>query len=506
MIINSNRRRCFRCLVVMLVFYLTDSIVRSNEPARPNFLFIITDDQSWEHVGCYGDPAVRTPSIDRLAKQGTRFTNAYCAAPSCSPSRAAILTGQDIFRLEEGGVLTGFIRTKFEVFPLILQREGYIVGNTGKSYWPRTKNVEGAYDEPIGRPFNRRILSPPKGISRNDYAANFAMFLDQVPRSKPFFFWVGMGEPHLPHPVGLGEKTGIATDEIRIPAFYPDAPEIRNGLSDYLAEIEWADQMFGKIIQELEKRDLTDNTLIVFTSDNGMPFPRAKATLYEHGVHVPLVVRWDKHVAAHRLVSNPVSLIDIAPTILDLAGSKAPGSMTGKSLRSILTSELSGRVNFERQFVVSAIEKHTLARPGNLGYPRRALHAEDWTYIRNYEPQRFPAGHPETLIPGWGTYGDIDPSIIKTYFMNHKNQPEINPLFELGFGKVPAEELYDKRTDVDTCKDLANSPDHREKLEELRGKLEHYLQENRDPRIRGQSPWDKYLLDKPFPVSQPRNK
>lgn len=472
---------------------------------RPNILFIITDDQSWQHVGCYGDEAVRTPAMDSLAKKGIRFTNAYCAAPSCSPSRAGILTGQDIYRLEEGGILTGFIREKHNVFPLMLEKAGYTIGYTGKPYAPVTRNVPGTYAAPVGKGYKEKTLDPPKGISKIDYAANFDSFLDQAPQETPFFFWVGITEPHLPHPTGLGKKTGIPSESIRIPSFYPEADDIRAGLSDYLAEIEWADQMIGKIIKSLEERSLIDNTLIVFTSDNGMPFPRAKATQYEYGVHMPLIVRWDNRVGAERVATDPVSLTDLAPTFLDVAGLDVPAEMTGLSLKNALLSKTSDRVHPERGFVVSSFEKHTSARPHLLGFPRRALHSEHWTYIRNYEPTRYPAGHPETLIPGWGTYGDIDPSVIKTYFMDHQNDPTIKPFFLLGFGKVQAEELYDKRNDSDMMKNLAGNPEYQAKLKELRSKLEQYLTKNDDPRMKGLSPWDAYNLDKPFPITQPKD-
>ncbi|TWT84346.1 Arylsulfatase [Planctomycetes bacterium CA13] len=472
---------------------------------RPNFVFIITDDQSWQHAGCYGDTAVRTPSMDGLAEKGIRFINAYCASPSCSPSRAAILTGQDIFRLEKGGVLTGFIRDKFDVFPLLLENGGYSIGNTGKPYAPRTRDVPDTHEAPLGKRYNDRTASAPKGISRVDYAANFESFLDQTPQEAPFFFWVGISEPHLPHPSGLGTQQGISEHAIAIPDFYPNAADIRSGLSDYLAEIQWADKMIGRIIQTLEDRNLVDNTMIVFTSDNGMPFPRAKATLYDHGVRMPLIVRWDDQIQRGRVVTDPVSLTDWAPTFLELAELDVPAMMTGKSLKNVLLNSESGRVDHEREFVVSAFEKHTLARPHNLGFPRRALHSENWTYIRNYEPNRYPAGHPQTLIPGWGTYGDIDPSVIKTFFMERQEDPKVKLFFELGFGKVPAEELYDKRVDAGMTRNLAAASTHQDVLKDLRGKLNDYLTANGDPRMQGLSPWDNYNLDRPFPTAQPND-
>lgn len=477
-------------------------ISSESDATRPNILFIITDDQSWEHVGVYGDKVIRTPAFDNLAKKGVKFENAYCAAPSCSPSRAGILTGQDIYRLEEGGVLTGYIRNKFDVFPLILEQNGYTVGNTGKPYWPATRNVEGAHNAPIGKKYTEIKIDAPKGISKTDYAANFDQFLKEKPTDEPFFFWVGTGEPHLPHPKGLGLKVGIDTSGIRIPEFYEDAPEIRLAMSDYMAEIEWADNMITRMLKSLEDKGLLENTLIVLTSDNGMPFPRAKATLYDHGVRMPLIIRWDNKIKAGRIVNDPVSLTDLAPTFLENANLPVPEMMTGKSLNNLLFSDESGKIDEEREFVVSTFEVHTLARPDSLGYPRRALHTEEWTYIRNYEPGRYPAGNREVYIPRWDNYGDVDPSRIKTYFKENESRPDFKSLYELSFGKVPGEELFNKKNDPDMIDNLANDPEFEAKLKEFRVKLEKYLVENDDPRMKGLTPWDHYYLDTSPPAKK----
>ena len=466
----------------------------------PNILLVITDDQSWVHAGPYGDKAVRTPSADRLAREGIRFENAYAACPSCSPSRAAILTGQDIYRLEEGGVLTGFIRNKYVLFPQILAEHGYHVGATGKRYWPRTQQVEGAVDEPIGKVY--KLLHEealPDGISRVDYSANFRQFLDQKSDGDPFFFWVGTGEPHRPYERGRGLQTGIDTAAIHVPSFLPDVAVSRMDLADYLSEIEWADEALGEMIGILEEKGLLDQTLIIFTSDNGMPFPRAKVTLYDYGVRMPLLMRWGSHIMDERVISNPVSLIDLAPTILDLAGIEIPQQMTGRSLKEMLLSEQSGTIPGEREFVVSAFEKHVLARPGNMGFPRRAIHTGEWTYIINYEPDRYPMGTQEIFIPRWDNYAEVDPGPTKEYLKEYRNDPEYMEIWELGFGKVPGEELYFKTEDPENIQNLAGDPDYAQQKAVLRQQLEAYLMETDDPRSRGLSPWDGYNLDKPPP-------
>ena len=469
-------------------------------PSRPNILLVITDDQSWEHAGCYGDRAIRTPSVDRLSREGIRFENAYAACPSCSPSRAAILTGQDIYRLEEGGVLTGFIRDKFVLFPQILAENGYHVGSTGKRYWPRTQNVEGAVDEPIGKVYH--VLHQdtiPEGISGLDYSASFELFLEDQQGGDPFFFWVGTSEPHRPYESGRGISTGIDTSAIRIPGFMPDVPVVRLDLADYLSEIEWADRALGEMIGILEEKEMLETTLIIFTSDNGMPFPRSKATLYDHGVRMPLVMRWGSHLKGGGLITNPVSLIDLGPTFLELAGIEIPKQMTGRSIKDLLQKHPSGLMEGEHEFVVSAFEKHVLARSDSLGFPRRAIHTAEWNYIINYEPDRDPMGSEEVYIPWWDNFGETDPGPAKEYFKERMHQPEFSPFWELCFGRVPAEELYQKKEDPDMLVNLAQDPGYAAIKAGLRKKLEQYLVETSDPRVRGMSPWDAYNLDKPVP-------
>lgn len=481
--------------VTIFSFLYENSYAR--QPVRPpNILFIIMDDQSCEHLGCYGDKAVRTPNIDNLSRQGVKFANAYCAAPSCSPSRAAILTGQDIYRLEEGGVLTGILWKKFKVFPKIMESNGYTVGCSGKRYWPAILDREGAYSEAVGKVYASKKIEAPDGIQKNDYVANFEDFLQQAPKDKPFFFWMGIGEPHIPHPKGLGIRSGIDTSKIRVPAFFPDRPEIRLALADYLAEIEWADKAIGKMIDIVKEKKLLDNTIIVFTSDNGMPFPRAKATLYDAGAKMPMIISWPGHIPASRSISNPASLIDLAPTFLAFAGIDIPDDMTGRSLKNVLLSDKNGTVKNERKFVVTAFEKHTLCREGNLGFPRRAINTENWTYIKNYEPDRWPAGSADKVIPNWGPYGDIDPSGIKSYFLEHQHDQKIAPLFKLCFGKVPAAELYDRKKDPDMIHNLAADPKFRKEVRRLDKMLSQYLKQTKDPRASGLSPWDEYMLDK----------
>lgn len=485
---------CFCGLFAIIAGCGPASIPEKSRP--PNILLVITDDQSWEHLGVYGDKAISTPNIDRLAVDGVRFLNAYTGSPSCTPSRAAILTGQQIYRLQEGGVLWGFIREQYDVFPKLLEDSGFFVGNTGKAFAPTPRDTPGAHEFPLGLPYNNHTMETPDGISNKDYSANFDEFLSQVPGDKPFFFWLGFSEPHIPYPTGLGAEE-IDVARIRVPAYLPDAPEVRSSLADYLFEIEWADEVLGHVLASLAEADQLDNTVIIFTSDNGMPFPRAKATLYDAGVRMPLIVTWGERLQGNRSINHAVSLTDLAPTILEIAGLEVPTEMTGKSLRPLLLPEDATQDRLDRDFVVSAIEKHVgVTRPNKLGYPRRAIHTEDWTLIRNYEPDRWPAGNGDIFVPNWDFYGDIDPTPAKAYMMEHQDEPGVKDIFPLSFGKAPEYELYDKRHDPDMVENLAYDSDHKQQFSLLRKKLDDYLLETDDPRSRGESPWDAIDLDR----------
>jgi uncharacterized sulfatase len=493
---GANMR--FIKIAAMLMLSVGSLLLTSCErnSGTPNFLFIITDDQSWEHLACYGDMAVKTPNMDRLAREGVRFENAYAACPSCSPSRAAILTGQDIYRLQEGGVLTGFIREEYALFPSILEESGYVLGYTGKGYWPFTKDAPGGVNEPIGQKYDmHRLAEVPEGISRRDYTANFEEFLNEN-KDLPFFFWLGLGEPHRPYEEGRGVSIGIDTSLIRIPAFFPDVPVARTDMADYLAEVQWADDVVGDVLKVLESRDLKKNTVIIFTSDNGMPFPRAKATLYNHGVKMPLIIAWDKKIKSMRVLKDPVNLIDLAPTILELSHSNIPEQMTGQSMSSLLLSDSSSFPSEKRDFVVTSFEKHTHCRPHELGFPRRAIHTEEWTYIVNYEADRYPLGNFDIRIPNWDILGDVDPGPLKEFYIRHKTHPDYQVYYDLAFGKVDGEELYNHAEDPDMIQNMADNPDFLVLKDSLRAMLDNYLHLTKDPRAEGKSPWDEYRLDK----------
>ena len=474
------------------------------ETKRPNILFFITDDQSWLHTSRGGDPVVQTPTFDRVAKEGIYFSNAYTNCPSCAPSRASILTGRNFWELEEGGLLMGALRKKFALYTKLLEEAGYDVAYTGKGYAPANQTLDYVWKNPTGTKYDAKKKRPElngvrlRGMSSNDYAENFKDFLAARDTSKPFCFWYGSTEPHRPYGYGNGVKTGKKLESVKVPPFFPDCEQVRNDMLDYYLEIEWADRHLGLMLEALEKEDLLDNTLVVITSDNGMPFPRAKSTAYQYGVRMPLAIRWGNKIKnPGRQIDDFVNHIDFAPTFLEAAGVVIPKEVSGKSLISIFENGKSGYTEEARSFTVSGLERHVWTRPGGVTYPRRVIHSKDGIYIHNYEPDRWPMGNPDFVASHQGYYGDIDAGPTKKYMMKHEKA--IGKLFTWSFGKLPEEELY-LLNDENQLTNMAEDKAQVELKTKLRRQLDAYLKETGDPRAEGQSPWDTY----PFYSRKPK--
>jgi uncharacterized sulfatase len=471
----------------------------SGESQRPNILFCMSDDQSWLHTSIGGDPVVKTPHFDRVAREGVLFTNSFTACPSCAPSRASILTGQDFWRLEEGGLLFGRLNKKLQIYTKLLEDAGYDVGRTGKGYGPANQRFDYTWENPCGRVWERFIKEMPFGnedeeaVAEIDYAGAFEDFMKARDRTKPFCFWYGGFEPHRDYVYGSGAKSGMKLNDVQVPPFLPDVEQVRNDICDYLLEIQWFDRHLGRMLKTLEDNGQLDNTIIVVTSDNGMPFPRAKATAYNYGVHMPLAIRWGNGIKnPGRVIDDFVNHIDFAPTFLEAAGLTIPEEMTGRSLMNLFQSNESGWVDPARDMTVTGLERHVWARPEGKTYPRRVIHTKDYVYIRNYEPDRWPMGGPDFGASHQGTFGDIDAGPTKSFMMKHREDENVRELFGKSFGKLPAEELYAIEQDPAQMNNLADDPAYNKVKERLRKKMEAYQKTTGDPRVKGMSPWDEY--------------
>lgn len=470
--------------------------------SRPNILIAISDDQSFAHTSAAGYKAVQTPAFDRVARQGILFRNAFAASPGCSPCRAALLTGRHPWQIEQAGTHASSFPTNYVVFPDLLEQAGYAVGCTGKGWGPGNWEVSGRTRNPAGPMFNQHKNNPPfKGMSHNDYAANFSSFLAQRSPGQPFYFWFGATEPHRDYEKGAGVKSGKKLEDVVVPPFLPDTPEVRSDLLDYCLEIEWFDSHLDRMLRALEQRGELDNTLIIVTSDNGMPFPRAKANCYEYGIHLPLAIRWGQRIPGGRQVDDLVGFVDLTATILEVSGAQplATSPLSGRSILNILTSTKQGWVDPTRRAAWSGRERHSSSRYNNWTYPQRALRTPQFLYIRNFQPDRWPAGDPRMLQadgrlgPMHGAYCDIDGSPTLKFMVANANDPRLGTFLQLAVAKRPAEELFDIVKDPNCLQNLAGDPNWAPTRQQLGRQLLDYLEQTGDPRVTGHGDvWESY--------------
>lgn len=307
---------------------------------QPNIVLIIADDMNWDDCGAYGHPAIRTPNIDALAADGLLFQHAYLTTNSCSPSRSSILTGQYPHNTGAEQLhwpLPAQSRTVAEE----LQGLGYYTAAAGK--WHLGDAVRSHFDRiyeastagfvlPSGKDGQpgKMVAAQPSGCEDWEQA------LDDRPRDKPFFLWLAALDPHREYTPGALQPPHQLSDVI-VPAHLPDTPAVREDLRLYYDEIGRLDGYVGKVVAKLKEQAVDENTLIVFISDNGRPFPRDKTTLYDGGIRTPWICRWPQRIPAGVTTTSLVSAVDIAATFLEVAGGdKSALGGTGKSFAGVL--------------------------------------------------------------------------------------------------------------------------------------------------------------------------
>jgi N-sulfoglucosamine sulfohydrolase len=459
-----------------------------NPEKRPNILFVIADDASWLSFGAYGCEWIKTPAFDRIAREGILFSNAYTPNAKCAPSRACVLTGRNSWELEEAANHSAFFPSKFRTYAEALDSNGYFVGSVAKGWLPgNAGKLAGKPRELAGKKYNQIRTKPPTtGISDVDYAANFEQFLREKPKDQPFCFWFGSHEPHRSYEYGSGiQKGGKFLQDIReVPPFWPDVDSVRTDMLDYGLEVEHFDGHLEKMLKILEATGELDNTLVVVTSDNGMPFPRVKGQEYDFSNHMPLAMMWPKGINGKgRVVNDYVSFIDFAPTFLEIAGISIKQSgmqpPSGKSLTDILYSEKSGNVNQKRNYVLIGQERHDVGRPNDEGYPIRGIVQEGYLYLINYKFDRWPSGNPET------GYLNTDGGPTKTFILNTRRVQGNWFYWQYNFGKHPEEELFDLNKDPYCMHNLAKDRSLAAIKENLRAVMIKILLEQKDPRILG---------------------
>lgn len=496
----------------------------SAEPARPNILFCFADDwgrfaSAYAEANGPGTPndLVQTPNIDAVAKAGVLFRNAHVTAPSCTPCRSALLSGQYFWRTGRGAILQGAQWDEsIPAFPLLLKDNGYHIGKMYKVWSPGSPadapygRQMHAYQKAGGR-FNQfsqsvtRMVASGKSLTAAkeelyaEVRSNFQDFLKAQPAGQPFCFWFGPTNVHRKWIQGSGKALWNLDPEAlkgKLPAFLPDVPEIREDLADYLGEAMAFDAAVGVLIEELKRAGQFDNTLIVISGDHGAPgFPFGKCNLYEFGTGVALAIQ-GPNIPGGRVVDDFVNLMDLAPTFLEVGGVTPPDVMTGRSLLPTLKSDKAGLVDPSRTWVVTGRERHvSMARDEYLPYPQRSLRTRDYHYIINFQPDRWPLGNPYNLGDGpeptteelanetYWTHMDDDAGPTKAWMVQHRNDPQWQPYYERAFGKRPREELFVNSDDPHQLKNVADDPKYAEVKAALHKQLMEVLETTNDPRL-----------------------
>ena len=463
--------RPFSVLLLLACLALA-SIARAAD-ARPNILLAIGDNWAWPHAGALGDHTVRTPVFDRMAREGVLFNHAFCPVPSCSPTRSSLLTGRAAHQLEGAANLWSAFPKKWKVFTDMLRDAGYEVGFTGKGWSPGNFKDFGWAENPAGRQF-----------------ASFDEFMAQRDANKPFFFWHGNVDTALHRwRYDADGAPGLDPKSIAVPPMLPDAPEVRADMLAYYGGAERMDKVFGDAIALIEKAGALDNTVVVYTSDNGWQMPRGLANCYDTGTRVPLAIRWGGRLRAGSKSDDFVSLTDFAPTFLELAGLAPTPEMTGRSFADVLHGKPSA---VPRDHVFIERERHANVRRSDLSYPIRGIRTKDFLYLRNLRPDRWPAGDPQVWF-AVGDYGDVDGSKAKGFILANQDRPEMKRFFELNFAKRPGEELYDLRKDPHQIVNVAGQPAYAAAQRELGDRIDRWMRGTADPRVDpSYDAWDKY--------------
>ena len=425
--------------ILILIFSCIDkNKTELNEP--PNFIVFIADDAAWNDCGPYGNSRVKTPNINKLAEEGLVFDNAFLTTSSCSPSRCSILTGR--YPHSTGAPeLHQPLPANQLLFAGELQKAGYYTVVAGK-YHIGDKRSE----------FDTIYGGGPSGCE------NWVKALRECPKDKPFFLWLAAIDPHrnyAPNAIPVPHDP----DSVVVPPFLPDADSTRKDLALYYDEISRLDSYIGKVMKELEQQGKDENTLVIYMTDNGRPFPRCKTRLYDSGIKTPFVVRWPVAVKQGR-TSSLVSSIDIAPTFCELAGAGVSETFQGVSFAPVLTN-FSAEI---RDYIVGEHNWHDYQ-----AY-ERAIRNHKFLYIRNAFPE-LNASPPADAVRSL-TYQEM----IRLYKTGELDENQLDCFV------VPreTEELYDVVNDPYQMKNLVQNPEYADDLIKMRKKLNRWIAETND--------------------------
>ncbi len=429
----------WKAAVLCLAVLALGTSSRAADEKRPNFLIFVADDMGCEECGAYGHKAIRTPNIDRLAREGLRFDRAFLTCSSCSPSRASIMTGR--YPHSTGAEQLHWpLPADQVVFAELLRKAGYWTGSFGK--WHLGKDAKEKFDQVVEK----------QGV--------WVTALRDRPRDKPFFLWAASTDPHRPYEENAIPKPHRPEDVV-VPPYLPNVPDTRKDLALYYDAIARLDTHIGAALEELKRQGEEENTLVLFLSDNGRPFPRCKTTVYDSGIRTPLLVRFPGRVKAGGVCPRLVSSIAIAPTLLELAGLPPAKTFQGTSFAPLLKDPAGPAV---REHVFAEHNWHDFDDHG------RAVRSERYKYVRNWY----------TDVPGTPP-ADAVRSLTFQAMRKLRDAGKLTPDQMAPFVKPrPEEELYDTEADPHELRNLAGDPKHAEVLQKLREVLAAWQKETGD--------------------------
>jgi N-sulfoglucosamine sulfohydrolase len=446
----------------------------------PNIVLIIADDMAWDDSGVYGNPNVSTPNIDKLAGEGMLFHNAFLTASSCSPSRCSIITGRYPHNTDAEELHWPLPKEQV-TFVEKLKEAGYWTAAAGK--WHLGDEVRDRFDViretdtsgfqlPTGAEGQKGEFVETMEGEEQSGCTEWVPLLKARPKDQPFFLWLAALDPHRPYHEGISESS---TDpaKVRVAPYHLDTPEVRKDYALYYDEIQRLDRYVGMVMAEISRQGIEEETMVIFMSDNGRPFPRDKTTVYDSGIKTPFIVRWPAKVKAGSVTKSLVSAIDLAPTFLTMAGLKVEESFQGTSLLPILDDPKA----VVREVIVAEQNWHDYEAHV------RAVRAEEFKYIRN--------GYPDlTLTPSAdGVRSPTFQAMIKLHAEGKLTEAQ-----SVYFVKPrPREELYHSAVDPHELKNLMGDPAYDKELVALRAALEKWEKDTKDkvPELRTADEFDR---------------
>jgi len=434
-------RKCLFCTSLLILAMVSGAFAQSD---RPNFVIIIADDIGWNDLGCYGNPVVKSPNIDRLADEGIKFTNVYLTASSCSPSRCSIITGRYPHNTGAAELHTP-LPAGMTTFPGELKRNGYYTASAGK--WHLGPNPKADFD---------LVVEKGNGDGGED---QWVRVLNERPKNKPFFMWFAAFDAHRDWQADPQAAPHNPNDVV-VPPYLVDAPGTRTDMAAYYDEIQRFDRFVGLVKEELRKQGALDNTLILIMSDNGRPFPRAKTRVYDSGMKTPFIVSWPKAVKSHATSDALMSVIDIAPTFLELANVTLAKSFQGISFVKVIENPAAEH----RNYVFAEHNWHDYEAH------ERMVRDKYFMYVVNNRPQ-FPNQGP----------ADSNKSPSYEDLKNLRDGGKLSAAqADVFMAPRPHEELFDCLKDPEQLMNIASNPAYASVMDNLRFVLQKWSVETGD--------------------------